>query len=137
MGNPVPHPPTPRLVLLTAALLAGSAIATLAFVPILKPSSTGAYLFFSGWLLLPHLLMAAAMVVFQRRQRRTGWLCGFVAAIALAGVLLLCDIIFWHPDPQGGIAVVMTPLLQWLALAVALPLAWYLARPNAARPAID
>ena len=113
--------------LLTALLLAGSAIASLAFVPILKPTSTGAYLFLACWLLLPHALMTVALFFFHHRQRRTGWLCGAVAGVALAGVLLLCDIIFWHPDAQGAIAVVMTPLLQLLALAVAVPVAWRLA----------
>jgi hypothetical protein len=51
----------------------------------------------------------------------------YVAAVvvALGGLYVLADAIYWHPDAQGAIAVVLAPVLQGIAFLIAAPLAWW------------
>jgi hypothetical protein len=48
--------------------------------------------------------------------------------IAGAGLLFLMDTIYWRPDPQGGIAVLLTPIYQCIGLGVLLPACQWLLR---------
>jgi hypothetical protein len=41
-------------------------------------------------------------------------------------MLFLADVVYVHPDAQGAIAVLLTPLLQTGALLLALPVVWWL-----------
>jgi hypothetical protein len=106
------------ILALTVMVLA--AVATVVFVGILKPVSATAYAVFAAWLLLPHIVIAASTLAARRRGRSVPageWL--LAAGCAAGGVLLLADIMFWHRDAQGGIAILMVPLLQlpaWLVL---------------------
>jgi hypothetical protein len=48
--------------------------------------------------------------------------------VSTCGILFLVDVIFWHPDAQGAIAVVMTPIFQGAALVLLLPVVWWLSK---------
>jgi hypothetical protein len=102
-------------------VLAAASLASLVFVQILKPTSLGAALFFSGWLLLPYAALALALI-FGARERVAVKAIVVVSVVAAgAGLLFLTDIIYWHPDPQGGIAVLFTPIYQAVGIGVLLP----------------
>jgi hypothetical protein len=106
------------ILALTVMVLA--AVATVVFVGILKPVSATAYAVFAAWLLLPQFVIAATTLAARRRGQSVPageWL--LAAGCAAGGVLLLADILFWHRDAQGGIAILMVPLLQlpaWIVL---------------------
>ena len=45
------------------------------------------------------------------------------ALVSIGGISFLTDVIFWHPDSQGAIAVLITPIFQGLAAGLLLPIA--------------
>lgn len=44
---------------------------------------------------------------------------------------MLSDVMFWHKDAQGAIAILLVPLFQGVAYAVLLPLALWVSRNRA------
>jgi hypothetical protein len=108
--------------------IAAAACATVLFVAAMKPTSTTAFALFSAWLLLPHAAMAAALLLRQRNGGMAGHWHAVVIVVCSAGVLAIADTIFWHPDAQGALAVMMVPLLQAIALALLLPLSGWARR---------
>ena len=116
------------VAVITFVLIVIAACVTFFFVGTLKPSSTTAYLFFAGWLTLPHVFIYAALIVLQRKRK--GSLYWYLAGVmvSVGGVVFLADIFYWHPDAQGAIAVIMTPILQLVMLIVLVPVAWWLSR---------
>jgi hypothetical protein len=103
--------------------IAIAACTTVLFVSALKPTSTGAFVFFSIWLISPHAAMSAALLFLQRKG--TAPIHWYVVAVivSIGGILFLADVIFWQRDAQGAIAVLMAPLLQGVALVLLLPVA--------------
>lgn len=109
-------------------LIAIAAFTTTVFVNALKPTSTGAFVIFAVWLTLPYIIMSAALMLLQRKGNAS-FHCYVVAVVVSAGgIFFLADVIFWHPDAQGAIAVLMTPILQGGALAFLLPVAWWVSK---------
>lgn len=107
-------------------VLAIAASITLYFVYALKPSSTTAMVFFSLWLLIPHVIMSIILVLWRNKRLTLHLWYAVVIIVSVGGILMLSDVIFWHPDAQGAIAVVMVPLLQCATLVLAAPLChWY------------
>jgi hypothetical protein len=104
------------------ALLAAAAFTSLAFVHVLKPTTVVAMIFVGGWLVLPYALLGFVFLL-RATERRT--IIADVAVslvVSTAGLLFLIYIIFLSPDPQGAIAVLLTPVYQLLATAILLPL---------------
>lgn len=112
----------------TLALLAIAAVTTVTFVNVLKPTSPGAFVFFAAWLVAPHVGMAAALLLARKRRVVSLHWDAIAILVSAGGVLFLADVIFWRPDAQGAIAVVMAPLFQCAALALLAPLAWWMSR---------
>ena len=108
------------------AVLIGAACASIWFVGLLKPSSTGAWVFFTTWLTLPHAILGTLLA--RRRTGTSNHVHAVAIMIAAAGILFLADTVLWHPDAQGAIAVLMLPILQGMALLLLLPAAGWLAR---------
>ena len=102
-------------------VLVGAAAASLFFVRTLQPSTTGAVIFFSVWLLLPYV---ALMVVVEKSAGKATATADFVTTCLVAGGALafLTLVIFVDPDPQGGIAVLFTPVYQGIAMMILFPL---------------
>ncbi len=98
-------------------LLVAAAGITVAYVSALKPTSTTAFIILAVWLTVPYAIMAAVLILFRRRLASLHWLA-VVLPVCASGLLLLTDAIVWHPDPQGAIAVLMTPMFQGVVLAV-------------------
>lgn len=101
---------------------------TVFFVKALKPTSAGAFAFFALWLVLPYVVMSTALISLP--QKRTVPVPWHVAAVfvSIGGIVFLTDTIFWHPDAQGAIAVLVTPRLQGVALALSLAIASWVSR---------
>lgn len=105
--------------------IAAAACTTVWFVGAMKPTSAAAFAVFSIWLISPHAAMAAALLHLERRRAASAHWHIVAIIVSLGGVLFLADVIFWHTDAQGALAVLMAPVLQGVALAFLLPLsAW-------------
>lgn len=101
-----------------------AACISLGCVQALKPVSAGAYVFWGVWLALPHVAIGVALYRAGRGARLAApWPWGALL-VSLAGLAFLADALFWHPDAQGGIAVLMTPLLQAGLAVVLLAVLW-------------
>jgi len=116
------------IVPITFLLIAVAACTTVLFVSALKPTSTGAFMFFAVWLIFPYAIMSAALILLQRKGTKSFHWYVVAVIVSTGGILFLADVIFWHPDAQGAIAVLMTPILQGGALALLLPVVWWVSR---------
>lgn len=85
-----------------------SVLSTAWFIVQAKPSNTIAFIIFTGWMLLPYLLMAVQTAKSQCPNVNLG---AVLIAVLLAN-WALADILFIHPDPQGAIAMFMLPPMQ-------------------------
>ncbi len=102
-------------------VLAIAASVSLVFVNILKPNSFGATAFMAAWLLLPYAALALGLTFFAK-ERTSAIACVVVAVVvAGSGLLFLTNVIFLQPDPQGGIAVLFTPIYQAIGIGVLVP----------------
>ena len=114
--------------LVTLLVVIVAACITVFFLKALKPTSAGAFAFFACWLVLPHAVMSTALVLlWRKRAASVHW---HVVAVlgSIGGIVFLTEVIFWRPDAQGAIAVMMTPILQGGALALLIPVASWLFR---------
>lgn len=112
----------------TFVLIAVAACVTVIFVTALKPTSGGAFLLFAGWLVLPYAIMSARLISLRRKGTASAHWHVVAALVSIGGILFLTDVIFWHPDAQGAIAVLMTPMLQGGVSALMLPVASWVSR---------
>ena len=110
--------------------IAAAAVASILFVVVLKPTSAAAFAAFAVWLVSPYAAMGIALVLLERKSRAPALWHFVVILVCAGGMLFLADVIFWHPDAQGAIAVLMAPLFQGAALLVLLPVAWALSERN-------
>lgn len=117
---------------LALVVLLASVCVSLFFVVRLQPTSAGAFAFLAVWLAVPHGAMAALLIALlialQRRGKPLLRWCVAAVLMAIGGLYVLADAIFWHTDAQGAIAVVLTPVLQGIAFAIAVPMAWWAGR---------
>ena len=103
--------------IIASIILAGTALATLYSIHLLKPSTTTAYVFFLVFLLLPYLLFAYALFKESLTSKRR-----VVSVILICTLTLyaLIDTLYIHPDPQGGIFIFMLPMLQGIAFVICM-----------------
>jgi hypothetical protein len=113
---------------LTFLLMAGAACFSVWTVSISKPTSAGAFMFFAAWLVAPYALMAAALIVLSPKSGSPFQWFAVAALVSVAGMLMLADVMFWHKDAQGAIAILLVPLFQGIAYVVLLPLALWVSR---------
>jgi hypothetical protein len=112
-------------------LLAVAAVITLLFVKVLMPTTVMAAVVIGGWLLLPYGLLGLALGFTKAPAPLRSWTMT-AAATALGGLFFLTYVIYLRPDPQGGIAVIFTPIYQVVAIAALFPLlAWLFGKPRA------
>jgi hypothetical protein len=100
--------------------LAIAAIVTPVCVRALQPTTLTAGMVLTLWLLAPYLALAVWLAVARTEQTRS--MAALVSTlVAGGGVGFLVNAIFWHPDAQGGIAVLFTPIYQAIAAGVLIP----------------
>jgi hypothetical protein len=93
-------------------VLAVAALLSLVFVRALMPSTLLAAVVIGAWLLLPYLLLGAALRFLAKDARSMRAYLTTAVAAAVGGVAFLTYIIFLQSDPQGAIAVLFTPVYQ-------------------------
>ena len=113
---------------ITVLLIAIAACTTVLFVSTLKPASTGAFIFFAVWLVSPHIIIGTVLIFLRTRSKVPFHSCVVAVILSAGGILYLADVIFWRPDAQGALAVLMTPLLQGGALMLFLSVARWITR---------
>ena len=106
---------------LSYAILAVSALVSVAFVNVLKPNSLGAAAFITVWLVLPYAALALGLTFFAKERASAIAYVVVVAIVTIGGLLFLAYFIFLHPDPQGGIAVLFTPVYQAVGIGILVP----------------
>lgn len=109
--------------------IAAAACTTVWFVVAMKTTSAAAFAVFCAWLISPHAAMAAVLALLERKGAAPAHWYLVAIIVCAGGALFLADLIFWHTDAQGALAVLMAPLFQGIALAVLLPLSWLAFRP--------
>jgi len=116
------------MIPITFLLMAIAASTTVWFVSALKPTSIGAFVFFAVWLISPYAMMSAALMFLRPKDSPSFHWYVVAVIVSIGGILFLADVIFWHPDAQGAIAVLMTPILQGGVLVLLLPVVWWVSR---------
>ena len=116
------------------AVLVAAAAGDLWFVRALQPAKFSGGLLLALWLLTPRAVSAAWLYVVGR-SRRLSVVAGVVTTlVAAAATSHLIDVIYRHPDAQGPIAVVLTPIYEMAALVILAPVsAWIGGRRKAPR----
>ena len=111
---------------ITFLLMAIAACISIWFVSVIKPTSVGAFFVFAVWLISPYVILTR-ILLFRRSANRLPW---FIAAVivSMGGILLLSDVIFWHKDAQGAIALLLVPIFQGAAFVVLLPIVKWVSR---------
>lgn len=98
---------------------------TVFFVSVLKPTSPTAFALFALWLISPHVAMSAALFTLGRKSPASIHWYVVAVIVSVGGIVFLSDVIFWQPDAQGAIAVMMAPLLQGAAWVLSFPAVWW------------
>lgn len=112
----------------TFLLMAIAASTTVWLVSTLKPTSFGPFVFFTIWLISPYAIMSAALMFLRQKDKPSFHWYIVAIIVSTGGILFLLNVIFWHPDAQGAMAVLMTPILQSGVLAVLTPMVWWASR---------
>jgi hypothetical protein len=110
----------PSVKTIAYVALAIAAMLTPVFVRALQPTTLTAGVVLTVWLLAPYLALAAWVAVVRARQS-TAMAVIVTTLVAGGGMVFLVNMIFVHPDAQGGIAVLFTPIYQTVAAAVLIP----------------
>ncbi|WP_028450590.1 hypothetical protein [Chitinibacter tainanensis] len=76
------------------------------------------------WLGWPYLLMLAGVRFIGAKGRGAWQVAASLAAVQ--GPIVLLDVVYLNPDPQGPIVLVILPLLQLAVLLVAGLVTWWL-----------
>jgi multidrug transporter EmrE-like cation transporter len=117
---------SPRMKAIGYLVLVGAVLVSLVFVLALRPTSLGVTVAFSAWLSLPYIILAPVLVFTERKRASMNASVFVTVVVAGAGLLFLTDIIYLHPDAQGGIAILFTPIYQGIGMGVLLPLSHWL-----------
>lgn len=108
-------------------VLAVAALAGLLFVQTLVSANhLLTAILLGGWLALPYVALTLALIFGARTRGSIAATVVVSVVVAGAGLLFLADTIYWHPDAQGAIAVVFTPIYQGIGIGALLPLCKWL-----------
>ncbi len=113
---------------LAYSVLLLSAGATLAMIRVLSPTSLEADVLFSIWLLFPYVMMSVLLRFLSGDHPSAVAHFAVTLLVSLGGLHLLVDIIFFHPDAQGPIALLLVPVIQAGGIVVLTPVARFLCR---------
>lgn len=108
------------------AALAAAALVSLVFVNALMPSTPSVAVLIGSWLLLPYVLLALALRFMAKTPAALRMYTAMTVATTLGGLLFLTYVIYLRPDPQGGIAVMFTPLYQLAGIVALFPICEWL-----------
>ena len=104
----------------TSAVLVIAAVVTGRIVWSLQTDHTMFTPLLGGWMLLPYLFLLYRVASPAYRATRGATL--MTTMLVAVGAMVFLYVVFRDSDPQAGIAVVLTPVYQAIAMAVLLPL---------------
>ena len=109
-----------RPILLAGHLsLVVAAIVSLFVVWSLHVESSGFAALLGIWLLVPYAVLAVVLKTRASRATENANVATTLLVVA-GGLLFLIVVVFVDSDPQGGIAVLFTPVYQGIAIVVLL-----------------
>ena len=109
-------------------VLAVASITSLLFVIVLKPTSLGAAVFLCAWLLFPYAALSLDLMFWSKKPSEAIAIF-YVAVVISGGGLFFLAFLILNPNPQGGIAVIFTPIYQVIGLIILYPLSkWYFSK---------
>ena len=109
-----------RPILLAGQLsLVVAAIVSLFVVWSLRAESTRFAVLLGIWLLVPYAVLAVVLKTRASRATENANVATTMLVVA-GGLLFLIVVVFVDSDPQGGIAVLFTPVYQGIAIVVLL-----------------
>lgn len=108
------------IAVLTSAVLVIAAVVTSRVVWSLQTDHTIFTPLLGGWMLLPYLFLLYCLASPAHRAARGATL--MTTLLVAVGGMVFLYVVFRDSDPQAGIAVVLTPVYQAIAMAVLLPL---------------
>ena len=73
----------------------------------LKPTSILAFITIAAWTAAPFI---GALILSLAQKNNIGIGIGIYLSL-LIGIFMFVDIRYWHPDPQGGIAFLVLPII--------------------------
>ena len=79
-----------------------------------------AMIVFLLWGLIPYIILGYVLKNISELSKNSTLSLIAIMAISLAGLYAMVDIMFIHPDPQGGLALLMVPLFQFIAIGFML-----------------
>jgi hypothetical protein len=82
----------------------------------LKPTSGVAFIVFLTWTAAPFI---GGMILTLKHKNQIGIGAGIYLSL-LVNILFFCDIRYWHPDPQGPIALLCLPIISVGLIAVSV-----------------
>ena len=115
-----------RLTVFAYLIMAIALCATILLNLPIKYSSFKAFLLFSVWLIAPYVAMSAALFYVQKSKLASPYWAALAMMVSVGGLLFLLDVMYWHPDAQGAIALMMTPILQGILAALLVPIVLWL-----------
>lgn len=74
-------------------------------------------LFFTIWQLSPYIVIGYLLKKHSNSRNKSLFICAAIVVISILGTYCSIDIIYLHPDPQGGIALFILPIIQLIAYA--------------------
>lgn len=92
-------------------LLTGIGV-SLFFLSILKINHLLAWVLFAGWVLAPYIAGTIRGYLLSNVPLKKFSHVIALLITVIAGLYLLLDAIYINPDPQGGLVVLMVPILQ-------------------------
>lgn len=116
------------IAVVTFAVLAIAAVVTGRIVWSLQTDHTLFTPLLGGWMLLPYLFLLYCLTSPAHRATRGATL--MTTLLVAVGGMVFLYVVFRDSDPQAGIAVVLTPVYQAIAMAVLLPLTRRFATPR-------
>jgi hypothetical protein len=74
--------------------------------------------FLMFWQLAPYIVMGYLLKEHSDSRNKSLMLCVAIVIASFLGIYCSIDIIYLHPDPQGGIALFILPVIQLIAYGV-------------------
>ena len=103
-----------RTILITATLLflllgTGMTLRLLMTIDIADPLG---WAFFGGWTLSPYIAAAGVCYDLRNMPKQIATQFWASAAATCVGLYLMVNALYLHPDPQGGLAILIMPFFQ-------------------------
>jgi hypothetical protein len=70
------------------------------------------------WVISPYLIAGGYLLLYSQKIQENNVLLSAISFASIGGIVMLIDVRYIHPDPQGFIGVMMIPVLQFAAFGL-------------------